>query len=204
MNECVFPNDIIKLIAVCKLQAYVKLRECCTVYRRLLPIESQLAIKFNLKPTLVYNFDIKRLVSRPAICYTIVGSYIIKLVSLSFNLFHVKIFTKGRKVVDLTPKMLITGRSIDEWKHPNTVEGIITPISHVFKYYDREHDGLICRLILNINRVSEICKYTIWYDNNYHVVEYNRKSKVIAEYKESSIPEYYPPRIMPNQVITME
>ncbi|QJX70848.1 hypothetical protein F-liban_79 [Faustovirus] len=204
MNYCVFPNDIIKLIALCKLQAYVKLRECCTVYRRLLSIESQLVIRFSLKPTLVYNFDIQKLVARPAICYTIIGSYIIKLTRLSFNLCHVKVFTKGRKVVDLTPKILISGRDIDEWKRPNTVEWTITPISHVFKYYDREADGLICRLILNTSKISDICKYTIWYDDNYHVIEYDRKGKVIAEYKESSIPEYYPPRIMPNQVITME
>ncbi|AMN83824.1 hypothetical protein D5b_00405 [Faustovirus] len=195
----IIPTEIIEIIAKKNVVVYVKLRECCRKLREMLPINAKLrALRFHLKPTLIRDASTGKLTARPAIDYMIAGKYIIKRTRVSNLLYHTAIWFNAYKVMDLRPKQLKYGAS--EWIYPDTVYYIETAFAVINKYYNREGDGLLCRLIITQYKQSNITKWTIWRDGAYYVMEISASGKIIEDYLESTIREYYPPRIEPDPV----
>jgi hypothetical protein len=200
MTGIILPPEIIEIIARKNVIVYVKLRECCQELARLLPVNT--INSFYLRPTLVREPGSGRMTARSAITYTIAGKYIIKHTRITKLMYHVAIWLNLSKIMDLRPRRFKNG--VSDWIYPDAFYYVENKYVIVNKYYDREGDGLICRLIVTRNKVSAIVRYSIWYNDAYHVLELDKNGRILNEHLSSTIREYYPPHIKPDNTLTLE
>lgn len=199
MDQSPIPLEIMLMIAQKNVIVYVKLRECCHELRQLLTLNTTL--RFQLRSTLMRNTATGKLTSRPAITYDLINKYVIKTTQVSNRIYHVKVYFDSCLKIDLRPKKL-KHKKYDSWVYPDTIHYVDTELATVRKYYDREGDGLICRLIMVRYKYMPVTKWSMWYDAAYHVLEIHDNGEIFKNYIESTIPEYYPPHIKPDPVWT--